>query len=299
MLGRPAASISVRGILLPLEGQTTSVDRSWPCPARSGGADHCAIREVFWRSRRRWSRSSRPPRWRTSDGASARSCATRSRCPRPAGLLAHARTRCCRSCLRFSRLSLAIHFFSLSRESCEAGRRWCSDPHLRGRGETTDEGAPLYEAIVRMRYAKGSGRGDRAARRRGLPAPTWSSARMCGWTCRWSSRSSIRRTRSRRSCRSRADPEGLGGAGVQMSSPGPRRGGRAPAAALFEPSKWACKHRCAILPLPRKGVYDPRAFVNRGEEQAAADPGSKSRLRACLAGMAWVELPPQNGRPWG
>ncbi|HEX2644683.1 MAG TPA: Rrf2 family transcriptional regulator [Thermoanaerobaculia bacterium] len=48
VLGRPAAAISVRDILLPLEGQTTSIDQilALPCTIQVG-TDHCAIREVF------------------------------------------------------------------------------------------------------------------------------------------------------------------------------------------------------------------------------------------------------------
>jgi Rrf2 family protein len=48
VLGRPASAISVRDILLPLEGQTTSVDQilALPCTIQVG-TDHCAIREVF------------------------------------------------------------------------------------------------------------------------------------------------------------------------------------------------------------------------------------------------------------
>jgi Rrf2 family protein len=48
LLGRPAAEISLRDILLSLEGQTTSVDQilSLPCHIEVG-PQHCAIREVL------------------------------------------------------------------------------------------------------------------------------------------------------------------------------------------------------------------------------------------------------------
>jgi Rrf2 family protein len=47
-LGRPASEISVRHILMTLEGQTTSVDQilALPCHIEIG-SEHCAIREVF------------------------------------------------------------------------------------------------------------------------------------------------------------------------------------------------------------------------------------------------------------
>jgi Rrf2 family protein len=47
-LGRPASQITVRHILMTLEGQTTSVDQilALPCHIEIG-AEHCAIREVF------------------------------------------------------------------------------------------------------------------------------------------------------------------------------------------------------------------------------------------------------------
>lgn len=48
VLGRPASQISIRDVLLPLEGQTTSIDQilALPCNIQVGTA-HCAIREVF------------------------------------------------------------------------------------------------------------------------------------------------------------------------------------------------------------------------------------------------------------
>lgn len=48
VLGRPAAQITMRHILMTLEGQTTSVDQilALPCHIEIG-SEHCAIREVF------------------------------------------------------------------------------------------------------------------------------------------------------------------------------------------------------------------------------------------------------------
>ena len=48
LLGRPASQISLRDILISLEGQTTSVDQilSLPCQIEVG-PQHCAIREVL------------------------------------------------------------------------------------------------------------------------------------------------------------------------------------------------------------------------------------------------------------
>jgi Rrf2 family protein len=48
VLGRPAAQITVKHILMTLEGQTTSVDQilALPCHIEIG-SDHCAIREIF------------------------------------------------------------------------------------------------------------------------------------------------------------------------------------------------------------------------------------------------------------
>lgn len=47
-LGREAEAISLRDILIALEGQTTSIDQilALPCNVRVG-PDHCVIREVF------------------------------------------------------------------------------------------------------------------------------------------------------------------------------------------------------------------------------------------------------------
>lgn len=47
-LGHPAAEISLRQILLPLEGHTTAIDDilALPCTIEVG-TKHCAIREVF------------------------------------------------------------------------------------------------------------------------------------------------------------------------------------------------------------------------------------------------------------
>ncbi len=48
ILGRPASKISIRDILVTLEGQTTSIDQilALPCTIQVG-TDYCAIREVF------------------------------------------------------------------------------------------------------------------------------------------------------------------------------------------------------------------------------------------------------------
>lgn len=48
MLGRPAAEITLRDILITLEGQTTPIDQilALPCTIEIG-TEHCAIREVF------------------------------------------------------------------------------------------------------------------------------------------------------------------------------------------------------------------------------------------------------------
>jgi Rrf2 family protein len=48
ILGRPAQEITLRQILMTLEGQTTSVDQilALPCSIKVG-PEHCAIREVF------------------------------------------------------------------------------------------------------------------------------------------------------------------------------------------------------------------------------------------------------------
>lgn len=47
-LGRPASQITIRHILITLEGQTTSIDQilALPCHIEIG-SEHCAIREVF------------------------------------------------------------------------------------------------------------------------------------------------------------------------------------------------------------------------------------------------------------
>lgn len=47
-LGRPAAEISIRDILLPLEGQTSPIDQilALPCTIEVG-PEHCVIREVL------------------------------------------------------------------------------------------------------------------------------------------------------------------------------------------------------------------------------------------------------------
>jgi Rrf2 family protein len=48
LLGRPAAEISLRDILLTLEGQTTPIDQILALPCSIGiGPEHCAIRELF------------------------------------------------------------------------------------------------------------------------------------------------------------------------------------------------------------------------------------------------------------
>ena len=48
VLGRPAAEISLRDILITLEGQTTSIDQILALPCTIGvGPEHCAIREFF------------------------------------------------------------------------------------------------------------------------------------------------------------------------------------------------------------------------------------------------------------
>lgn len=48
VLGRPASQISMRDILVTLEGQTTGIDQilALPCNIQVG-TDYCAIREVF------------------------------------------------------------------------------------------------------------------------------------------------------------------------------------------------------------------------------------------------------------
>ncbi|HEX4964012.1 MAG TPA: Rrf2 family transcriptional regulator [Thermoanaerobaculia bacterium] len=47
-LGRPASQISLRHILLTLEGQTTAIDQILALPCTIDvGTEHCAIREVF------------------------------------------------------------------------------------------------------------------------------------------------------------------------------------------------------------------------------------------------------------
>lgn len=47
-LGRPAARISLRDILITLEGQTTAIDQILALPCTIDvGPEHCAIREVF------------------------------------------------------------------------------------------------------------------------------------------------------------------------------------------------------------------------------------------------------------
>ena len=48
MLGRPASEISLRDILMTLEGQTTPIDQilALPCTIEIG-TEHCVIREVF------------------------------------------------------------------------------------------------------------------------------------------------------------------------------------------------------------------------------------------------------------
>lgn len=49
-LGRPAAEISLKDILLTLEGQTTGIDQilALPCDIEVG-TEHCVLREVFLR----------------------------------------------------------------------------------------------------------------------------------------------------------------------------------------------------------------------------------------------------------
>jgi Rrf2 family transcriptional regulator, cysteine metabolism repressor len=48
VLGRPAAQISLRHILMTLEGQTTAIDQILALPCTIDvGTEHCAIREVF------------------------------------------------------------------------------------------------------------------------------------------------------------------------------------------------------------------------------------------------------------
>lgn len=48
VLGRPAAEISLRDILITLEGQTTAIDQILALPCTIGvGTEHCAIREFF------------------------------------------------------------------------------------------------------------------------------------------------------------------------------------------------------------------------------------------------------------
>jgi len=47
-LGRPASRISMRDILITLEGQTTAIDQILALPCTIDvGPEHCAIREVF------------------------------------------------------------------------------------------------------------------------------------------------------------------------------------------------------------------------------------------------------------
>lgn len=48
VLGRPASQITMRHILMTLEGQTTAIDQILALPCNiEVGPDHCAIREVF------------------------------------------------------------------------------------------------------------------------------------------------------------------------------------------------------------------------------------------------------------
>ncbi len=48
LLGRPASRISLRDILITLEGQTTAIDQILALPCTIDvGTEHCAIREVF------------------------------------------------------------------------------------------------------------------------------------------------------------------------------------------------------------------------------------------------------------
>ena len=47
-LGRPASQISLRDILVTLEGQTTGIDQILALPCTIGvGTEHCVIREAF------------------------------------------------------------------------------------------------------------------------------------------------------------------------------------------------------------------------------------------------------------
>lgn len=48
VLGRPASEITIRDVLVTLEGQTTSIDQILALPCQIDiGPEHCAIREVF------------------------------------------------------------------------------------------------------------------------------------------------------------------------------------------------------------------------------------------------------------
>jgi len=48
VLGRPASRISLRDVLITLEGQTTGIDQILALPCTIDvGTEHCAIREVF------------------------------------------------------------------------------------------------------------------------------------------------------------------------------------------------------------------------------------------------------------
>jgi len=48
VLARPASEISIRDIIIPLEGQTTSVDQILSLQCKIDvGAEHCAIRELL------------------------------------------------------------------------------------------------------------------------------------------------------------------------------------------------------------------------------------------------------------
>ncbi len=48
VLGRPASEISLRQVLITLEGQTTPIDQILALPCKIGiGPEHCAIREFF------------------------------------------------------------------------------------------------------------------------------------------------------------------------------------------------------------------------------------------------------------
>ncbi|HEV8581705.1 MAG TPA: Rrf2 family transcriptional regulator [Thermoanaerobaculia bacterium] len=48
VLGRPAAKVSLKDILLPLEGQVTAVDQILALPCTIDvGTEHCCLREVF------------------------------------------------------------------------------------------------------------------------------------------------------------------------------------------------------------------------------------------------------------